>query len=130
MKNLFSVGNTKFWSKTVTENDIASFTDDKVHPVYSTFALGRDAEWACRQFVLEMKEAHEEGIGTFLTIQHLSPALVGQKVEFEVTICELKGNAIHCNFTARVGNRVIATGTQGQKILTKEKINSIFQSLQ
>ena len=45
-----------------------------VHPFYSTFALGRDVEWACRQFVLEMKEEDEEGIGTFLNITHKSPA--------------------------------------------------------
>jgi hypothetical protein len=66
----------------VLNEDCASFESGNVHPVYATFALGRDAEWACRLFVLEMKEAYEEGIGTFLTIHHKSPALVGSNVLF------------------------------------------------
>ncbi len=50
----------------VKESDLAQFNGELVHPFYSTFALGRDAEWTCRQFVLNMKEEDEEGIGTFL----------------------------------------------------------------
>ena len=39
-----------------------------VHTVLSTFALGRELEWAARLFVLEMKSVDEEGIGTELFI--------------------------------------------------------------
>lgn len=129
MKNTFVVGDKKHFSKTVLDTDTASFDSGEVHPVYATFALGRDAEWACRLFVLEMKEEHEEGIGAFLTIEHQSPALLGQKVDFEAEIIELSGNKINCKYTAKVGDRVVAIGTQGQKILPKQKLEHLFNSL-
>lgn len=125
----FSIGHTKVYLKQVTAADVAAFNGDIIHPVYATFALARDAEWACRQFVLEMKEADEEGIGTFVTVEHLSPALTGQTVTFETTIKELKGNSIVCSYTAKVGNRLIAQGEQGQKILKKERLQLLFGSL-
>lgn len=127
--NKFHIGDTKTYQKLVSEADVAAFESGKVHPVYATFALARDAEWACRLFVLEMKEADEEGIGTFVTVEHLSPALVGQTVTFVATIKELKGNAIVCTYTASVGSRLIAQGEQGQKILKKERLQQLFSSL-
>jgi predicted thioesterase len=126
--DLFEVGSTKSFSKLVLNCDCASFESGNVHPVYSTFALGRDAEWACRLFVLEMKEAHEEGIGTFLTIYHKSPAMIGSNVDFITTVKSIQKNEIICNFTAKVGNRIIAEGEQGQKIIHKEKLESLFKS--
>lgn len=126
MKNLFTVGDQKSIRKTVTEDDLATFQTGNVHPFYGTFALGRDVEWACRQFVLEMKEEDEEGIGTFLNIQHQSPAILGQTVEIFATIAELYGNTINCSFEVKVGDRIVASGTQGQKILKKEKVERLI----
>jgi predicted thioesterase len=91
--------------------------------------LGRDAEWVCRLFVLEMKEDQEEGIGTFLNISHKSPALLGSKVEFTATVKSIQKNEIICNFTAKVGDRIIAEGEQGQKIIAKQKLEKLFEGL-
>jgi fluoroacetyl-CoA thioesterase len=126
VKNIFKPGDTKTFERLVTRDDTAAFESGSVHPVYATFALARDAEWCSRLFVLEMKEAHEEGIGTFVNIKHLAPAFVGDKVIFEARIDELKGNEVNCSFTAKAGDRVIAEGRTGQKILTKEKIEKLF----
>lgn len=109
--------------------DTAAFESGAVHAVYATFALARDAEWCSRQFVLLMKEAGEEGIGTFVNVKHVSPALVGSTVLFEAVIDELKGNEINCTFTATVNGRLVAEGRTGQKILLKEKIEKIFDAL-
>jgi fluoroacetyl-CoA thioesterase len=129
MKNLFKVGDRKTFYKIVNDADTANFDSGQVHPVYATFALGRDAEWCCRLFVLEMKEEDEEGIGTFLTIEHQSPSLVNNQVIFTATVERLTKNEIICSYEAKVGERLIAFGKQGQKILKKEKINQIFNSL-
>jgi predicted thioesterase len=129
MKNLFKVGDRKTFSKIVNDADTANFDSGQVHPVYATFALGRDAEWCCRLFVLEMKEEDEEGIGTFLRIEHQSPALINSQVIFSATVESLTKNEIICSYEAKVGERIIALGTQGQKILKKDKINQIFNSL-
>ena len=129
MKNIFKIGDVKTFEKIVDSADLAGFEAGLVHPVYSTFSLGRDAEWVCRLFVLDMKEAHEEGIGTFLTINHESPAMLGQKVIFEAEIIKLEGVIIDCKYTASVRDRVIARGTQGQMILPKERIKKLFDSV-
>ena len=76
-----------------------------------------------------MKEAGEEGIGTFITVEHHSPALVNETVIFEAEVESIKGNEIICSYNAKVGKRSIASGRQGQKILKKEKIKSIFEKL-
>ncbi len=129
MINKFNIGDKKTFCVKVREEDSARFPSGEVHPVYSTFALARDAEWCCRLFVLEMKEEHEEGIGTQVSVEHQSPALIGQEVSFEATLTELRGNNIICDYTAKVGERIVAVGTQGQKIVTKDKLKQRFESL-
>jgi fluoroacetyl-CoA thioesterase len=127
MKSVFRIGDKKEYRKIVAAEDVAAFQGEIVHNVCSTFALARDVEWTTRQFVLEMKDDDEEGVGTFLTIQHRSPAFVGEQIEFFGTVDELNGHELICLFEAKVGNRLIATGKTGQKILKKEKIKSLFE---
>jgi fluoroacetyl-CoA thioesterase len=129
MKLIFEPGDKKYYTKIVGKEDTATFDSGTVHPVYATFALGRDAEWACRLFVLEMKDENEEGIGTFLQIQHQSPAIIGQEVVFEAEVELMDKNELICKFTASVGSRMIASGKTGQKIILKEKLEKLFQSL-
>lgn len=129
MIDKFAIGDKKQYVVRVKPEDTASFDSGAVHPVYATFALGRDAEWCCRLFVLEMKESHEEGIGTFLSIEHMSPALVNTEVVFEATVKSIRGNEIICTYEARVGERLIARGEQGQKILLKSKLEHLFSKL-
>ncbi len=129
MKYIFSKGDKKFFAKVVKQSETAAFESGEVHPVYATFALGKDAEWVCRLFVLEMKEEHEEGIGTYLSIEHKTPALIGQKVDFIATLLYVEKNKVHCSYEARVGDRLIAKGEQTQKIVDKQKLNSLFASL-
>ena len=80
------------------------------------------------RLIIESQE-DEEGIGTYVEVQHLSSALVGEIVLFEATIEELEKNMINCSFIATVNERVIATGRTGQKIIKKEKLNLYFESL-
>ena len=129
MKSIFKIGDQRMFEKTVTEADLAIFETDSVHDVYATFALGRDAEWSSRLFVLEMKEEGEEGIGTFLNITHKSPALLGQTVTFTATIYSLEKNNVDCDVIASIGSRVVAECKTGQKIISKEKLNHLFESL-
>ncbi len=76
-----------------------------------------------------MKDENEEGIGTMITVKHASPALVGQVVSFTSKVKKVERNEIICSFEARVNERLIATGEQGQKIIPKEKIERLFASL-
>ncbi|MCX8484912.1 MAG: hypothetical protein ORO02_06880 [Bacteroidia bacterium] len=130
MKLVCAVGDVRTITKVVTDADLATFETGNVHPFYATFALGRDVEWACRQFVLEMKEADEEGIGTFLNITHKSPAMLGDTVEIKATLTEIHGNTVNCSFEVLVSDRLVAEGTQGQKILKKEKVDRLIAQIQ
>ncbi len=129
MKDIFEKGDVMAYQHEVQEADLARFSDGLVHEVYSTFALGRDAEWSGRLFVLEMKEEDEEGIGTYLSIEHIAPAFLGQEVKFVSVYEELNKNELTTSFTASVGDLVMARGIQKQKIVAKDKLKKAFDSL-
>jgi len=86
VKNIFKPGDQKSFKRTVQESDCAIFNGELLHRVCSTFALARDFEWSSRLFFIDMKEDDEEGVGTMLSIDHKSPAFVGEEVEFTATV--------------------------------------------
>lgn len=126
----FKKGDMKSFNKTVTSEDLARFESGTVHEVYATFALARDAEWSGRLFVLEMKEEDEEGIGTQIEVKHLSPALLGSSLKFESVFEGIseKGEIL-TSFKIFCEQRMIAEGTQTQRILKKEKIEKLFAAI-
>ncbi|UYZ59312.1 thioesterase family protein [Hymenobacter latericus] len=131
MHNPFHPGAQKTHHYTVVPADFASFEagNGLVHPVLSTFALGREMEWAGRLFVLEMREAGEEGIGTMLEVQHHAPAFEGEAVQVTATFAALVGRELTCTVEARVGERLVATGRTGQRIVDKAKLEARFSAL-
>lgn len=125
MKQLFKYGDTKEFYKVVSKKDTAKFNGVEVHPYYSTFALARDAEWSSRLFVLDMKEVDEEGIGTFINVKHVSPALIGDEVRFIATIKSVIHNEVICTITAKVRGKLIAQIETGQKILNSDELETL-----
>ena len=79
--------------------------------------------------MLAMKEELEEGIGTFLTIYHHSPAPVGSLVKITGTVKSIHQHELICTWEAHIGDRLVARGETGQKIISKERLNRLFQSL-
>ncbi len=126
MKAIFKPGDKKIFTKVVGEADIAAFHGVVLHEVCSTFSLARDFEWSSRLFFIEMKDDDEEGVGTFLSIDHKSPAFVGEEIIFTATIVKQEKNELICQIEATVGKRLIATGTTGQKMLKKDKLKQVF----
>lgn len=129
MKNIFKPGDVKIHRVEVTKADVAAFGGEEVHPVCSTFALAREMEWSSRLFVLEMKEEEEEGIGTQLSIMHRSPALLGEELLVKASLDAVEGNSVSCTISVHVGDRLIAEGTTGQKIVNKDRLKQIFENL-
>ncbi len=126
MIDIFRPGDIKELRFIVRADDVAAFHGQVVHPVCSTFALAREIEWTTRQFVLEMRSDDEEGIGTYLSIDHKGPAFIGNEVRIEATVERIDGHELICSYIAAVGSRIIAEGKTGQKILKREKINRLF----
>ncbi|MBX2966001.1 MAG: hypothetical protein KF845_07640 [Cyclobacteriaceae bacterium] len=127
MKQIFKPGDQKTYERVISENDVAAFHGEVVHPVCATFALARDIEWSTRLFVLEMKDEDEEGIGTFLSIDHKGPAFVSETLTINATVESITGHELICSYIARVGDRTVATGKTGQKILKREKIARLLR---
>jgi fluoroacetyl-CoA thioesterase len=126
VKNPFQPGDTKTFRTSVTADKLAEFESGIVHAVYGTFALGRDAEWACRLFVLDMKEDGEEGIGSFLSVEHVSPAPLGTAVEITATLEEINQNKVVCTYKVLAGDRLVAHGRQIQKIIQKAHFDALL----
>ena len=126
MKRVFTKGDKKVFTKTITDEDHAGFGGKRVHAVYATFALARDFEWSSRLFFIDMMEPDEEGVGTFLQIEHKSPAFSGEEVTMTATVDKIDGVELICTIVAKVGQRVIATGRTGQKMLKKDQLKKLF----
>ena len=124
---MFKPGDRKTYKHLVSQQDVAAFHGKEVHPVCATFSLARDIEWTTRQFVLDMRDEDEEGIGTFLSIDHKGPAFVGEEIFFEAWVDSIERNELICHYQASVGSRLVAVGKTGQKILKKEKLNRLLQ---
>lgn len=127
MKAIFKPGDQRSFVKRVAVSDCAIFNGELLHPVCATFSLARDFEWSSRLFFLEMKDDDEEGVGTQLSIQHKSPAFVGEEVRFVATVEKIDGQDLFCTIEARVGERLIARGTTAQRMLKKERLKALFQ---
>lgn len=127
--NLYSPGDSLRHSFIVQPEDVAAFEGKVVHEVCATFTLAREVEFASRQFVLIMKSEEEEGIGTEVTIKHKAPAFVGEEVVIEAVINFLTAGELNCTYTASVGDRLIAEGTTGQKVFSKENLKKHFNRL-
>ena len=127
MKNIFKPGDQKSFKRKVEENDSAIFNGELLHRVCSTFSMARDFEWSSRLFFIEMKDDDEEGVGTMLSINHNSPAFVGEEITYTAIVESIYKNELICTITAKVGDRVIATGKTGQKMLKKEKLSALFR---
>jgi len=130
MKPIFKEGDRKLMEIKVGNTDVAAFNANTVHNVCSTYALARNIEWATRQYVLEMIDTDEEGIGTYLKIHHKSPAMIGEILTIESEVKSMAKNELICRFKVSVNDRMIAIGESGQKILKKEKLERIFSSLE
>ena len=122
MKTPFQPGDQKTFRRLVTPADFAVLNGRLIHPLLGTFALGRDMEWTSRLFVEDMLEPGEAGIGTRLEIEHHGPAFAGETVEFTAAYLGFEGRELLCRLTARVGERLVATGRTGQRIISESKL--------
>ena len=127
MKNIFKIGDQKKYERTVVPEDQAIFHGEVLHAVCSTFALARDMEWSSRLFFIEMKDDDEEGVGTHLSIDHFSPAFVGERLSVVATVADINGNELMCDIEVKVDDRIIAKGKTGQRMLKKERLKKIFE---
>ncbi|MQA35153.1 thioesterase family protein [Modestobacter roseus] len=71
-----------------------------VHPVYATYRMAQHFEEASRKLLLRYLEPGEDGIGRSVTVEHLAPSRVGDRVRVTATCTEQRGNRLTCTCTA------------------------------
>lgn len=126
MKSSFKKGDTKNHQFVVERADLATFNNETLHPVCSTYKLGQEMEWSSRLFMLDLIKEDEEGVGTMLHIEHKSPAFEGELVSLVATYISFESNELICSIEVKVDNRLVATGQTGQRLLNRNKLEEIF----
>lgn len=126
--DLFQKGARKLHSFIVDEKDLATFQGQVLHRVCSTYKLGQEMEWSSRLFMLDLIDEDEEGVGTMLHIEHLAPAFVGDEVEVIAIFDSFEQKHLLCDIEVKVGDRWIAKGRTGQRLLSKDKLQEVFKS--
>ncbi len=114
-------------SAVVTEEMCPVFDGVIVHRLYSTWSLAYHMELAARGVLAPHLEAHEEGIGSHLSIDHLAPVSVGKTVRVVATCTELDSSQVVCDVVAYEGERVVGRGKQVQRVFPKEVIQSLIE---
>lgn len=131
MKSTLQVGNTASVEIVITGDMCPAFDGVVVHRVYSTWSMGHHMELAARKVLAPHLEAHEEGIGSHLSIDHLAPAPVGARVRIVATAVELGPTTLVCDLVAYHirpdGDKVVGRGRQVQRVLPKEKLRSLIE---
>ncbi len=131
MKPELRVGNHAEVVVIVTEDMCPAFDDVVVHRVYSTWSMAHHMEIAARKVLMEHLEAHEEGIGSHLSIDHLAPTPVGHTVRVEAVAVELGPTTLVCEVTAyhvrTEGDKVVGRGRQVQRILPRAKLIALIE---
>ena len=126
MKASIQVGNITRISFSVTEKMQAMFDGRVIHPVCSTWDMAHQFEIAARKALEEHLEDNEQGIGSFLSIDHVRPAPVGAEVEVVATITVLDKTTVVCEIAATVNGTECATGKQVQRVLPSSTITRLI----
>ncbi len=127
MKPALQPGVSAEVSALVTEDMCPAFDGVIVHRVYSTWSLAHHMELAARKVLAPNLQEHEEGIGSHLSVDHLSPTPVGKTVRVVATCTEVDDQGVVCEVVAYERERIIACGKQVQRVLPKEVIQSLIE---
>lgn len=127
MKPTLALGNTAEVKVMVTPDMCPAFDGIAVHHVYSTWSMAHHMELAARKVLAPHLEAHEEGIGSHLSIDHLAPTPLGCEVRVVAEAVEIGPTTLVCAVTAYHGDRVVGRGKQVQRILPKAKLASLIE---
>ncbi len=130
MKPGFKPGIARELSVVVSDDMCPAFDGVIVHRVYSTWSAAYHFEMAARKVLVDFLEAHEEGVGSYLSVDHLAPCPVGRTVRVRAELIEVTDDhhpRVVCNVSAYDGDRLLATGKQVQVVMNKEYLQRYLE---
>ena len=111
----------------VTDDMTVDFTElGRVHPVYATYTMAKHFEEAGRKLLLRHLDDGEEGLGRAVTVEHLAPSWVGDRLTIEAQCTAVDGNRLTCECRATDGDgREVGRGSTVQVVLPRERLEAI-----
>jgi fluoroacetyl-CoA thioesterase len=92
-----------------------------VHPVYATYNMAKHFEEAGRKLLLRHLEPGEDGLGRSVSVEHLAPSWVGDRLRIEARCVEVDGTRVTCECTAADdGGRQVGRGSTVQVALPRD----------
>jgi len=113
----------------VTKDMCAAFDGKVVHDVYSTWSMAHHMEIAARHVLVPHLVAGEQGIGSHLSIDHVSPQPLGRTARVVARCIEADATTVVCEVVAYDGDsdRVLGRGKQVQRIYPEDKLIKIIE---
>ncbi len=127
MKPTLKIGNSAEVTAQVTQDMCPAFDGIVVHKVYSTWSMDHHMELAARKVLAPHLDDHEEGIGSHLSIDHLSPTPLGHTVRVVAEAVEVGDTTVICELLAYDGERLVGRGSQTQRVIPKKKLKSLIE---
>lgn len=130
MKPCFEPGIVRAVEISVTPEMCPAFDGVVVHRVYSTWSVAHHFEIAARKVLVDFLEPHEEGVGSHVSVDHLAPCPLGERVRVEARLAEVAHGRhikVVCECRAFHGERLLATGKQVQVVMEKEHLRRYLE---
>jgi fluoroacetyl-CoA thioesterase len=121
-----AVGETAELDVVVTPEMTVRFDElGPVHPVYATYTMAKHFEEAGRKLLLGHLEPGEAGIGRSVSVEHLGPSWVGDRLRVTARCVAEHGNRLTCACTAvDASGRELGRGTTVQVVLPEEAVEA------
>jgi fluoroacetyl-CoA thioesterase len=119
------LGATATLDVVVTDDMTVDFAElGRVHPVYATYNMAKHFEEAARKLLLRHLDDGEDGLGRSVSVEHLAPSWVGDRLTIEARCTEVRGNRIMCACTVTDGDgREVGTGSTVQVVLPRATLD-------
>ncbi len=130
MKPGFVPGIVRELEVLVTDDMCPAFDGVVVHRCYSTWSVAHHFELAARKVLADFLDRDEEGIGSYVSVEHLAPCPVGRTVRVRAELKEIQDHRhkrVICDVTVCDGDRLLARGRQVQVVMNKEKLKNYIE---
>jgi predicted thioesterase len=119
------VGSTAVLEVVVTPELTVHFEElGSVHPVYATYSMAKHFEEAGRKLLLRHLDPDEDGLGRSLTVEHLAPSWVGDRLTVVARCVDVRGNRVTCECSATDGDgREVGRGSTVQVALPRDVLD-------
>jgi fluoroacetyl-CoA thioesterase len=99
----------------------------RVHPVYATYNMARHFEEAGRLLLLRHLGPGQDALGRSVSVEHLAPSWVGDRLTVEARCVAVTGNRLTCECRATdAAGREVGRGSTVQVVLPRDVLDTLL----